>query len=66
MNSLDVKNFTIHDLIKKIDKEKRNYQNMKFHHHIKTLKNPMKIRFLRRNIAQLKTKYNKKINDKRT
>ncbi|BBA17312.1 50S ribosomal protein L29 [Blattabacterium cuenoti] len=63
MNSLDVKKLSIHDLRKKIDQYQKDYQNLKFHHHIKTLKNPMKIKFFRKNIAKLKTEYNKKIND---
>ncbi|WP_185866953.1 50S ribosomal protein L29 [Blattabacterium cuenoti] len=65
MNNLDIKNLSIHDLIKQIDKDQKDYHNIKFNHHIKIIKNPMKIRFLRRRIARLKTEYNKKINDKR-
>ncbi|WP_041936071.1 50S ribosomal protein L29 [Blattabacterium sp. (Nauphoeta cinerea)] len=65
MNSLDIKNLSIHDLIKQINKEQRNYQNIKFNHNIKMLKNPMIIRFIRKNIAKLKTEYNKKVNDKK-
>ncbi|WP_341662178.1 50S ribosomal protein L29 [Blattabacterium cuenoti] len=60
MNNLDIKKFSIHDLMKKIKQYQKDYQNMKFHHHVKVLKNPMEIRFLRRNIAKLKTEYNKK------
>ncbi|WP_341656098.1 50S ribosomal protein L29 [Blattabacterium cuenoti] len=60
MNNLDIKKFSIHDLMKKIKQYQKDYQNLKFHHHIKALKNPMEIRFLRRNIAKLKTEYNKK------
>ncbi|WP_185860524.1 50S ribosomal protein L29 [Blattabacterium cuenoti] len=65
MNNLDLKNLSISDLMKKIDENKKNYQRIKFNHHIKMLKNPIEIKFLRRNIAKLKTEYNKKINDKR-
>ncbi|WP_185851959.1 50S ribosomal protein L29 [Blattabacterium cuenoti] len=67
MNSLnlDGKNLSNYDLIKKIDQNQKNYQNMKFNHHIKMLKNPMEIRLIRKNIARLKTQYNKKINDKK-
>jgi|GEM_PF-6372789 ribosomal protein L29 len=63
MNSLDIKNLLIRDLIKYINENKKNYQYMKFNHHIKILKNPMEIRLIRKNIAKLKTEYNKKIND---
>ncbi|WP_185856570.1 50S ribosomal protein L29 [Blattabacterium cuenoti] len=59
-NFLDIKKISIHDLMKKIEQYQKDYQNLKFHHHIKTLKNPMKIRFLRRDIAKLKTEYNKR------
>ncbi|BAM99670.1 50S ribosomal protein L29 [Blattabacterium cuenoti] len=59
MNNLNTNKIPIHDLMKKIKQYQKDYQNMKFYHHIKTLKNPMKIRFLRRNIAKLKTEYNK-------
>ncbi|WP_185871460.1 50S ribosomal protein L29 [Blattabacterium cuenoti] len=66
MNTLDIeKDSSVHDLIRKIDEKQKNYQNMIFNHHIKILKNPIKIRFVRRDIAKLKTEYNKKINDKR-
>ncbi len=60
-----MKNLSIHDLIKLINETQRNYQNMKFNHNIKILKNPMIIRFIRKDIAKLKTEYNKKINDKK-
>ncbi|WP_341660389.1 50S ribosomal protein L29 [Blattabacterium cuenoti] len=60
MNNLDIKKFSIHDLMKKIEQHQKDYQNMKFHHYIKALKNPMKIRFFRKNIAKLKTEYNKR------
>ncbi|WP_185861080.1 50S ribosomal protein L29 [Blattabacterium cuenoti] len=65
MNNLDIKNLSIRNLIKKISELKKNYQNIKFNHHIKMLKNPMQIKFIRKNIAKLKTEYNKKINDKK-
>ncbi|AFJ90820.1 50S ribosomal protein L29 [Blattabacterium sp. (Blaberus giganteus)] len=64
-SDINIKNLSVHDLIKQIDKNQKNYQNLKFRHHIKILKNPMEIRFIRRNIAKLKTEYNKKIDDRR-
>ncbi|WP_185857129.1 50S ribosomal protein L29 [Blattabacterium cuenoti] len=65
MNNLNEKNLSIHDLIKQIDKNQKKYQNMKFNHHVKMLKNPMEIKLIRKNIARLNTEYNKKINDKK-
>ncbi|WP_185849032.1 50S ribosomal protein L29 [Blattabacterium cuenoti] len=65
MNSLNVKNLSVRDLMNQIDKDQRNFQNLKFNHHIKMIKNPIKIKFLRRKIAKLKTEYNKRINEKK-
>ncbi len=50
----------IKSLIEKIKNQKKIYQKIKFNHFIRLCKNPMEIRFLRKNIAKLKTELNKK------
>ncbi|WP_185857769.1 50S ribosomal protein L29 [Blattabacterium cuenoti] len=65
MNSLNIRSLSVHDLLKQIKENQKKYQNIKFNHHIKPLKNPMEIRSIRRKIAKLKTEYNKKINGRK-
>ncbi|WP_185876641.1 50S ribosomal protein L29 [Blattabacterium cuenoti] len=64
MNKLKISDLSIDDLTKKIKSNKSDYQNIKFSHYIKSHKNPILIRILRRKIAQLKTELNKKIKEK--
>ncbi|WP_185861954.1 50S ribosomal protein L29 [Blattabacterium cuenoti] len=60
MKNSYIKTLSINDLIKKIKIYEEDYQKIKFDHCLKMYKNPMEIRFLRKNIAKLKTELNKK------
>lgn len=55
-----IKEMSRESLKKEIKKCIINYENIKFSHFIKKQKNPMKIKFLRKNIARLKTELRKK------
>lgn len=59
--NMDVKSISIEkNIIKEIETQKKILQNIKLNHSVRLCKNPIKIRFIRRNIAKLKTELNKK------
>ncbi|WP_185858339.1 50S ribosomal protein L29 [Blattabacterium cuenoti] len=60
MKNSCIKNLSIDDLIQKIKISEENYHKLKFNHYVKMNKNTIKVRFLRRNIAKLKTELNKR------
>ncbi|WP_185882756.1 50S ribosomal protein L29 [Blattabacterium cuenoti] len=65
MKKIDIKILSIEDLIEKIKISKKDYQNMKLNHSMKLEKNPINFKYLRKNIAKLKTELNKKLNAKK-
>ncbi|WP_185870876.1 50S ribosomal protein L29 [Blattabacterium cuenoti] len=59
--NIDIKSFSMEkNLIKEIEIQKEILQKIKLNHSVGLCKNPIEIRFIRKNIAKLKTELNKK------
>ena len=56
----DIKEFADDELMEKIKDEKVRYKKAKFNHAVSPLDNPLTLRFMRRNIARLKTEVRKR------
>ncbi len=56
----DIKEFANDELVEKIKDEKTKYKKAKFNHAVSPLDNPLALRFMRRDIARLKTEIRKR------
>ncbi|WP_238785517.1 50S ribosomal protein L29 [Blattabacterium cuenoti] len=63
MKYSDIKVLSDDNIKNHIKEQKNNYQKIKFDHAFGLIKNPMKIRIFRKNVAKLKTELNKRRND---
>lgn len=55
MKYSEIKELSTDEIIERIKEEKAAYTKLKFSHAVSTIENPMKIRSVRRTIAQLNT-----------
>ena len=53
--TLELRDFSLEDLVSEIAEAETQYQKMKFDHAIKGLDNPLALREVRRDLARLKT-----------
>lgn len=53
--TLELRDFSLEDLVSEIAETETQYQKMKFDHAIKGLDNPLALREVRRDLARLKT-----------
>ncbi|WP_185855345.1 50S ribosomal protein L29 [Blattabacterium cuenoti] len=65
MKNIDIKKFSIDELITQIELSKNYYKKLKLDNSVKVHENPMVIRLFRKNIARLITELNKKISWKK-
>ncbi|HXH18134.1 MAG TPA: 50S ribosomal protein L29 [Chitinophagales bacterium] len=56
----DIKEFANDELAEKIKENQLRYRKMKFNHTVSPLDNPLSLRWLRRDIARLKTELRKR------
>ena len=56
----DIKEFANDELVEKINEEKVRFKKAKFNHAVSPLDNPLSLRFMRRDIARLKTELRKR------
>lgn len=55
MKSAEIKEMTTSDLVERVEAEVVNYNQLILNHSISPLDNPAKIKYLRRDIARMKT-----------
>ncbi|WP_185850810.1 50S ribosomal protein L29 [Blattabacterium cuenoti] len=60
MKYSDLKILSEKEILKYLENKRNDYKKMKFDHSIGLKKNTMEIRWLRRDIAKLKTEFNRK------
>jgi len=60
MKQEEIVQFSMEDLKDKIFETEEKYSKMKLSHTVSTLENPIQLRFLRRDIAKLKTELTKR------
>lgn len=58
----ELKNFSKEELLSKLNELKKELFDLKLRHSVVLVKNPLKIRVLRRDIARVKTLLNQKFN----
>ncbi len=58
----ELKNFSKEELLSKLNELKKELFDLKLRHSVVPVKNPLKIRVLRRDIARVKTLLNQKFN----
>ena len=66
MKKEDIKELTTEELQARLTEEKSLYAKMKINHAISSIENPMKIRVVRRGIAQIHTELTKRIKEAAT
>jgi large subunit ribosomal protein L29 len=60
MKSSEIKEMSKKELVERLDSESEVYTRLKLNHAVSPLDNPLKIRYVRRNIARLKTELGKR------
>ena len=55
LNKQDIKDMSTQDLIERIDSDEMQYKQKKFAHTISAIENPLELRWMRRDVARLKT-----------
>lgn len=66
INKEDILELSTQELVDRIAEETLQYRKMKFAHAVSALENPLELRWLRRDIARLKTELQKRKNDEQT
>lgn len=57
----DIKQLSTEELIEKVNTEKGNYRKAKFNHAVSPLDNPLKLRYMRKDVARLTTELNARL-----